>query len=321
MIEAQIENFVKQTIRELESYLSKKKKNIVVIAYYATYRSQFGDLIARLKEKYNVITVVDRILNDAFEKSGHHNVLFPWRVVSEQGETYYLNADIKGIDLILTADQVSYEEGRIDREFLSKSAKRIYFPHSLIEPTGASDVFDYICVPSKLAKKGYEKSLKGKKTKLLESGYPKFDKALRNYRYTPQNTITYAPTLRYVSNRRADINLYAGFDNHMIEGLLRHTDFHISYRAHPINFQGQHFFYTLIKKKWEQESRVSFDEQLGNDFCNWSDFLVTDTSTTALTYSFVTGKPSFFYNPHPANNILTQSVVALFGGGGLYAAF
>lgn len=87
-----------------------------MIAYYPTYRKHFGGLISKLKRDYNVITIVDRILNDEFESSANANVLFPYRVI-ENGEIYYLNADIPNIDLILTADEVGYEGGRIDREF------------------------------------------------------------------------------------------------------------------------------------------------------------------------------------------------------------
>lgn len=134
-IQAQINAFVSEAASKIQSHLSNEKKNILVIAYYPIYRNHFENLIPKLKQDYNVITIVDRILNDEFESSVNANVLFPYGVV-ENGEIYYLNADIPNIDLILTAYEVGYEGGRIDREFLSKSAKYIYFPHSLIESTG-----------------------------------------------------------------------------------------------------------------------------------------------------------------------------------------
>ena len=133
-VEAQTNQFIARAKTFIESHLSKEKPNSLVISYYPTYRKHYGNLITKLKEKYNVLTIVDRELGDAFEKSGHYNVLFPWRII-ENGRTYYLNTDIRGIDLILTADQVGYEGGKIDRTFLSTSAKRIYFPHSLVEQT------------------------------------------------------------------------------------------------------------------------------------------------------------------------------------------
>lgn len=295
-VELQIEQFVQMAKANIESHLSKERKNIFVISYYPTYRKHYGSLVRKLKEKYNVITIVERQLNDDFEKSGHYNILFPWRVI-ENGKTYYLNTEINGVDLILTADQVGYEKGRIDREFLSKSAKRVYFPHSLMEQTGATEAIDYILVPSKIAMKSFKAILSKSKVKLLESGYPKLDQAIASYQYYPSNTLTYAPSLRHCDNNNVNLNLFAGFENNVIEWLLENTTYNISYRAHPMNFQNNHTYYQLIKAKWGKESRVKFDEKMGNDFCGFSDLLLTDISTTAFTYSFSTLRPSLLFAP------------------------
>ncbi len=64
-------------------------------------------------------------------------MLFPWRII-ENSEVFYLNTHIEGIDIIITADQVAYQDGKIDKEFLSKSAKRIYLPHRLTYACGES---------------------------------------------------------------------------------------------------------------------------------------------------------------------------------------
>ena len=295
-----VEEFNQRSKEHIQRFISKDKKNIAIISYYPTYRSQFGDLIPKLKEKYNVITIVDRVLNDDFEKSGHHNVFFPWRV-KEGAQTFYPNVDIKEIDLILTADQVGYEEGRIDREFLSKDAKRIYFPHRATCVCGASSIMDYIIVPSKTAMQGFQYHLKNNpKIKLLPSGYPQLDKALREYHYTSKNTITYAPTLRYVeNNRNTHINAFAGGEITFIEWLLEETNYKISYRAHPFNYSAGHYFYRLINASFAKEDRFSIDANMGNAFFNFTDFLITDWSTTSFTYSYATLRPSFMFMPTP----------------------
>lgn len=312
-IEAQIHQFIQKAKSFIESRLSKEKPNILVVSYYPTYRKHYGGLIAKLKKKYNVLTIVDRELGDAFEKSGHYNVFFPWRII-ENGKTYYLNADISGIDLILTADQVGYEGGKIDRTFLSTTAKRVYFPHSLIEQTGACEVVDYILVPSKVAMKAFKKILSKSKVKLLESGYPKLDNAILSYDYKPSNTITYAPSLRYGNGSNANNNLLAGYENALIESLLESTNYNVSFRAHPINFQNNHPFYQLIKAKWAGEARVKFDEALGNAFHNFSEFFITDISTAAFTYSFSTLRPSVFFAPLKMQNTIME-YAAICGGG------
>ena len=314
-VEAQINQFIQMAKSNIESHLSKERPNILVISYYPTYRKHYGNLITRLKEKYNVITIVERELKDEFERSGHHNVFFPWRI-TENGQTYYLNTDISGIDLILTADQVGYENGKIDRTFLSTTAKRIYFPHSLIEQTGACGVVDYILVPSKVAMKEFKKALPKSKVKLLESGYPKLDNAIFAYDYKPSNTITYAPSLRYGTGSNANNNLLSGFENMMVESLLENTDYNISFRAHPMNFQNKHPFYQLIKAKWAGEARVKFDEALGNAFHNFSELFITDISTAAFTYSFSTLRPSLFFSPLKMQNPITEYANQISAGGG-----
>ncbi|EEO25485.1 CDP-glycerol glycerophosphotransferase family protein [Helicobacter winghamensis] len=300
-----LEEFNQRSKEHIQRFISKDKKNIAVVSYYPTYRSQFGNLITKLKEKYNVITIVDRVLNDDFEKSGHHNVFFPWRV-TEANQTYYPNVDIEEIDLILVADQVGYEDGRIDREFLSKRAKRIYFPHRATCVCGATATMDYIIVPSKTAMQGFQYRLKGNpQVKLLPSGYPQLDKALQEYQYTPKNTITYAPTLRYVENdRNARINAFAGSEITFLEWLLENTNYNISYRAHPLNYSIGHYFYRLINASFAEEARFSIDANMGNAFFNSTDFLITDWSTTSFTYSYTTLRPSFMFMPTPLDSNL-----------------
>ena len=96
-IQYQLDTFINLSTQKIKESLSSKKKNIAIISYYPTYRSNYGNLIAELKKDYNVITIVDRILNDEFEKSAHHNFHFPWRII-ENGTHYYLNTDIPKID-------------------------------------------------------------------------------------------------------------------------------------------------------------------------------------------------------------------------------
>ncbi|PZT48058.1 hypothetical protein B6S12_05785 [Helicobacter valdiviensis] len=307
-IALQIEQFISMSSKSLKSFLSTDKKNIVILAYYPTYRKQFGSLILKLKEKYNVISVVDRILNDEFERSAHHNLLFPWRVI-ENGQTYYLDADIEGIDLILTADEVGYNDGKIDREFLSKSAKRMYFPHSLLEATGVKDYYDYIVVPSSVAMQTYEKNLKDSKVKLLPCGYPKLDLSIENYSYKSENIISFAPTLRFFdASKYSNLNLISGVESNLIEWLLENTKYKILIHAHPVSFQNKHNFYELIKAKFKDSDRVCFDENLGGDYFNRSDFLITDISTTAFTYSFSTLRPSFFYKHYEFKNEIEKYI-------------
>ncbi len=198
---------------------------------------------------------------------------------------------------------------------LSKSAKRIYFPHSLIESTGNPLVFDYILSPISITTHAYKKHKKG--AKILNAGYPKFDKSLEEYHETLLNTITYAPLLRYVDeSNNVYVNLFIGYENNLVEWLLENTHYQISYRTHPLNVYANHGYYQLIKENWRNEERVSFDEALGSGFYNFSDFVLSDYSSSAYTFALTTLKPSFFYKPHKTNSNLEKYIPYVCGGGG-----
>ena len=148
--------------------------------------------------------------------------------------------------------------------------------------------------------KSFEKALKDSKIKLLPCGYPQLDKAIKEYQYQPSNTITYSPTLRDIDpTRNADQNLYAGFDSNIIEWITQNTSYNITYRAHPLNPSSNHYFYQLLKAKWMQNPRVIFDEFQNYNYFNTSDFLLTDWSSTAFLFSYITLRPCIFYMPHP----------------------
>ena len=56
---------------------------------------------------------------------------------------------------------------------------------------------------------------------------------------------------------------------------------------------------------------MSFDEKLGNDFGNISDFLVTDFSTTAFTFSLSTLRSSLFFAPLQLTTHLADFIPAI----------
>ena len=295
-----VDFYSKELKQKIQSVLKKDKKNIVVMCFYDTYRSQYGTLLKKLRKKYNVIAIVPQMLHDDLEKSVNEVIVAYWRFF-DNNITYYFYLDIDGIDLILTADGVGYENGKIDREFLNKNVKKMYIPHSLLLPTASSDSFmDYIIIPTTISKDGYEKA--GNKAKLLECGYPKLDFAISNYKHESKNIISYISTLKFVSsNDLKTTNLVAGFESSILEWLLENTSYNISYRAHPMNSKNNHIICSLIKNKYENNKRISIDMTDGNVFCNFSDFIITDYSTSAFTYSFSTLRPSFCIAPY--NNI------------------
>lgn len=312
-----IDYYTKELKQKIENALKKDRKNIVVMCFYDTYRSQYGDLLKKLSNKHNVIAIVPQVMHDSLEKSVNEVIVAHWRFL-DNNTTYYFYLDICGIDLILTTDCVGYEEGKIDREFLNKNTKKIYMPHSLLLPTSANnDFMDYIIVPTTISKNGYKKA--NNKAKLLECGYPKLDFAISNYKHESNNTISYVSTLKFVnSNDLKTSNMVAGFDSSILEWLLDNTSYNISYRPHPMNSKNNHIVYALIRKKYENNKRISIDMTDGNLFCNFSDFVITDYSTSAFTYSFSTLRPSFCIAPYNNIPVYNESFMKI---GGLASNF
>lgn len=299
LVQEQINKFISITKKELESKLSNDRENIVIVSYYPTYRSQYGELIERLMERYNVIVVYSMKCNDEFEKKGHHSMFIPWRIV-ENNQTYYLNMDIPNIDLIITADEVGYLEGKIDKTFLSKTAKRIYLPHRLNGACGNLEYHTGVLVPSKRALEGFKEK---DSNKLIKCGYPQLDYAIKNYTFKDTNTICYAPTLRYVEyDRKANVNIFGGLEILIIEWLLKNTTFNIVYRAHPLAFSNNHSYYKTILSRFRDEKRFSFNNSIGYDFFNNISFMITDWSSTSRLFSYTTLRPCLFFMPYPMND-------------------
>ncbi|WP_416826657.1 hypothetical protein [Helicobacter ganmani] len=45
----QINTFIQLTTQKIKESLSSKRKNIAIVSYYPTYRSNYGNLITELK--------------------------------------------------------------------------------------------------------------------------------------------------------------------------------------------------------------------------------------------------------------------------------
>lgn len=299
--------------KAISAALSRDKKNIVVLCFYPSYEKQFGALLPILAQKHHVITI-PCYKNSTLIGAGNEYVGdVHWRVVCADGSYYYPQLDIDGIDLILSADEVTYENGRIDREFLSKSAKRIYFPHSLLEPTGVNCPADYYVVPSTLAYQQLCDTSRTSKAELLQIGYPKLDESIAQYAYQPQNMIAYCPTLHYDKENLAELNVIIGFDANCIEWLLANTSYTILVRTHPLTFSGKQRTFTLLRLKFAQNPRVVFDESMGSDFYDNIDFMVTDASTTGFSFAFSTLRPCFFFMPHSTGGAIAKNAYQIGG--------
>ena len=303
-----IKTWEQDVCRRITAALSRNKKNIVVLSFYPSYERQFGALPSILAQKHHVITI-PCYQNSTLIGAGNEYVgNVGWRIVCNDGSHYYPQIDIAGIDLILSADEVCYDNGRIDREFLSKSAKRIYFPHSLLEPTGVNCPADYYVVPSRLVYQALcENENRTSKAELLQIGYPKLDESIARYAYQPQNMIAYCPTLHTDKENLGELNAVIGFDANCIEWLLANTCYTILVRVHPLVFAAKQRPFTLLQLKFAQNPRVVFDTSMDSDFYDKIDFMITDASTTGFSFAFSTLRPCFFFMPRSTGGAIAEN--------------
>jgi hypothetical protein len=288
--------------KDIEKVLDKSKKTVAFISYYPTYRNQYADLYNVLKNDFNVIKIVSVEQNDKFEKNDTDGTFYiPWRanvnIGNGQTKDFYPEYDYEFIDFIITADGVGYLDGKIDNEFLSKKAKRIYLSHDVINGCLVKGSNVHVFMPSKTA--AQRKDLDG--YNIIEGGYPKLDYTIDKYNEISKNTnedsILYAPTLRHIENNHKVLNTAVGVDYFILKALLDNFGEKIIFRPHPFHLKNGHPIIKPILDKFSYSNRLIIsDDNYLEDYAK-SKFMVTDTSTTAFTYSMSTLKPIIAVHP------------------------
>ncbi len=305
--EQQVRKIEADLTQQFKKLLSPTKKNIVFFCPYGIYHKNFGTLAKKLGEKHNVILARCNSLSANFEAQFAAAISVAWLAETPEGDIP-IRLDIEGIDLIIINDSLE-DEPYAATEFLSKTAKRVYMPHSMLQaPKNAA--YDYIIAPTKIFVEDYQR-IHTKTDNLILAGYPKFDHALMQNTEQKPDKITYAATFR---NDMTDKTMYisllnAGYDANLLEWLLENTNQKIAYRPHPIAYQGKGVqAYQLLKSRFAAESRLSFDETPGSGFYAQTQTLITDFSTTAYTFSLSTLRPSIFFAPMQGDRAIGKHI-------------
>ncbi|RAX57501.1 hypothetical protein CCZ01_05825 [Helicobacter monodelphidis] len=293
-IEQKIKQIESEYTQKLRSLLSPTKKNIVFLNFFDTYIKQFGTLPTKLAEKHNVLWLPLNA-NELNLFEGCKSLCIP-RAVEAEGRVIFLNLDIDEIDLIISSD-IAYDNNCIlSKEFLSKKAKRLYMPHSLLQSPNL-DWLDYIAAPSTIFEEDFKQHFPKSKTQLISAGYPKLDISLRQTFSTSPDTITYATTVRPIDRPLNIDAMMCGYDVNLIEWLLKNTTDKIAYRMHPTAHLNNIPSRSIIHNRLFASERLSFDEMQGSAFYEYTKYLITDFSTTAYTFSLTTLRPSIFFAP------------------------
>jgi hypothetical protein len=163
---------------------------------------------------------------------------------------------------------------------------------------------DNIFVSSNISKNYFLKKFKTynlhQNPKLFNTGYLKLDHLIKiikkkKYKKNKKKTILIAPGYFYAFKK---YNMMQKIIE-IIEILLKKKELNIIFRPHPLDLtrKGNFDLINKIKIKFRNYENFKLDNQISylNSFI-YSDFMITDLSSTAYTYSFSTLKPVLFFS-------------------------
>lgn len=183
------------------------------------------------------------------------------------------------------------------RSIVKKDVEYIYLDHgfgslTMVVRKNAFDHFDTVFCYGKNHNeeiRAMEKLYCSKEKTLVNTGFGLFDKLLKNY--TPKtnehSTILVAPSWQ-------EDNIFESCLDDLLEELLK-TDYKIILRPHPEFVKRFQVQMQLIIEKYGNRVEIQTDFS-DNEAIQHSDVLITDWSTIAVEFSFITKKPSIFIN-------------------------
>ncbi len=294
---------VKKIEQKILKHIEPSKKTVAFVSYLLNCRNQVGNLHKKFKDAgFNVINIVNRRINDRFEKQAPTFVIS--KQVKTEKEIINVEADFDFIDLIIAPDHEHITLPPYNEKFLSKRAKRIYLTHDVLNGN-AFDCFDYVFMPSKTGIKNHLSKKYRKNFCLIPGGYPKLDYSIEKYEkykqtgYYQEDSLFYAPTMRAQPVFKEDEAAFlVGFDSHIIETLLFNFKENVIFRPHPHDFNCNFYNISVIKKKFSDNKKIIFnyDAKYLDKYLR-SKMIITDISDTAFTYSFTTLKPAISFIP------------------------
>ena len=297
--EQQVRKIEADLVERIKGLLSPTKKNIVFFLPKGNYYKQLGNLPKKLAQKHQVILVKATPMPADFESQFTSISPVAWVVDTPEG-SIPIQIDLKEIDLIVEMDSKHLMD--IPDDFLSKTAKRLLMPHSMLQAPKVVP-YDYIIAPSKIFVECYERLHPNSTNQLIYGGYPKFDSSLAQKPTQEPDRITYAATI-HDANYLFASTICAGYDANLLEWLLSNTNQKIAYRPHPAAYwQKIAESHKMLKYRFANESRLIFDESPGSGFYDQTQMLITDFSTTAYTFSLSTLRPSVFFAPLESDDI------------------
>ena len=195
-------------------------------------------------------------------------------------------------------------------DLFPNNTKKIYIHHSLYDTplTGKKNEkstiqrlkkYDYIFLSSKKVVKSFKKIFKinDKNIRIISTGYPRLD-YLDKLKVRNKKTILIAPANIHAYPEYSMINSI----NEILKIIRKNTKHKVVFRPHPAN---REYFLDKSRTSFKENilSEIPFlndviidvSEDYSKTYKN-SAFMITDLSSTAFTYSFLTFNPVIFYS-------------------------
>lgn len=306
------------SIPQLESSFLGKSWDIVLrkclpnrptisLCYYGRgggFRRHLSPLIPHLERNYNLLTLSDELLDGDAELPGHHLYISSESACQHRFSDLALSAHIFPC-CPTDVPRVTFSHVIYDFNLT---------PDYHAERIGLSDTH-YIFASSQPSLEWYNRLIEHKKLTnrlcVIPGGYMHLDeniKLAQDYQ-GPVDSIIYAPTLSLADYPHSNLATSIGDGAALIENLLQHfPDFKIIFRPHPSDLKlfrlnRSHALreaFALLLELCRKNPRCILDSKPTNymDSYNRSALMLSDTSSTAMTYAFATGRPVVFYAPH-----------------------
>jgi hypothetical protein len=284
------------------------------LGYYGRgggFRQHIAPLIPRLEGRFNLVSLSDELADGAGEIPGRH---------------LYMSAETAAgrrlVDLVLSAHVFPCSPPGVPR---------VTLPHTIYDFNLSTDYHaerlaqsepHYLFAASRPSLDAYVRLIRDKglsnRLCVIPGGYPHLDENMRlaaAYR-GPVDSIIYAPTLALADYPHYELASSMDQGLTIVQSLLARFPEHvIIFRPHPSDLK----LYQLRRKDKRndqfaallelcaREPRCVLDAAPGSYMASYNRaaMMVSDTSSTAMTYAFATGRPAFFYAPRNTELVAT----------------
>ena len=276
------------------------------LAYYGRgggFRRHIMPLIPYLQDRFQLVSLSDELAGGIGELPGRH---------------LYMSADTAAartrFDLVVSAHVFPCSPPGVPRLTLPHTIHDLNFTGAYHAERLARSEPHYLFAASKPGLDAWLRLIDTQRMRnrlcVIPGGYPHLDRnmALAAAYAGPVDSLIYAPTLALADYPRRELASSLDHGVELVEGLLqRFPGYRVIFRPHPADLKLYEVkrrdaltgaFARLIEL-CRTEPRCILDSDPTDYMASYNRCaaMVSDTSSTAMTFAFATGRPAFFFTP------------------------